>query len=265
MRDLDHLAAILRSLLPCWDRCIVRGAPIDPDRASGIRRLLHRDPETGDEPTLYETPRRWVAIDVDGIPLPPGVLATDIEGCARVAIRHLPVEFHGKKCVAVATAQHGIRPDIRLRLCFWLDGVTTLEVRLNRGSAASRVVDLCTIRPVQCIYVAAPVLADGVPDPVPDRLVVLPGEPLVSIRPLPTPKPRETPRVDGSRPRPPSGGCPDRYRDAALTGIAGTLMATTEGGRHVALTAAAAKAVRTWPVRRLANRAESSSATPPTC
>jgi hypothetical protein len=251
VHGLDHLGAILRSLLPCWDRCAVRGSLISGSPARGIRRLLHPDAKTGDQPTLYEVPRRHVAIDVDGdaIHRPADIPATDIAGCARIAISHLPVEFHGRACIAVATGSHGIKPGIRLRLWFWLDGATTRKV-LQAWFMDRPGIDLATFRPVQCCYTASPRLADSATDPVSDRLVALPGEPLVSIRPLPPPVKREaraqagqTGRVGQARRSPPpsSGNRSDRYRDAALAGIEAQLLRATENHRHRALIAAATR------------------------
>lgn len=237
VRNLDHLADILRSLLPCWDRCVVRGSLIHGSPATNIRRLFHPDRETGDQPTLYEVPRRHVAIDVEGVARPAGIPATDVAACAYAAIQHLPSEFHGRRCIAVATGSHGIRPDSRLRLWFWLDGAATRTV-LQFWFMDTPGVDMATFRPVQCCYTAAPVLDVGVTDPVPDRLVMIPGEPLVSIRPLPPPVPRE---VRPSTMPPPSGRRSDAYRDAALAGIKGALLRSTEGQRHHALVVAACR------------------------
>ena len=102
---------------------------------------------------------------------------------------------------------------------------------------------------MQPCYTAAPVLADGVTDPVPDRLVVLPGEPLVAIRPLPPPRAargaqrrRRDKRAQAARPTAAiSGYRSDRYRDAALAGIKADLLRATEGQRHHALIAAATR------------------------
>jgi hypothetical protein len=262
VHDLDHLAGILRSLLPCWDRCAVRGSLINGSAASRIRRLYHPDPETGDQPTLYEVPRRHVAVDVDNVPLPLGIAMTDIAACARIAIQSLPLEFHGRACIAMATGGHGIKPGvIRLRLWFWLDGAATRKT-LQGWFFGHDGIDLATFRTAQLCYTAAPVLARGVTDPVPDRLVVIPGEPLVTIRPLPpAPPSREAaPQKaaaqaggaaqsgaagqagEGPRSVPPSSGVrADRYRDAALAGIKGHLLVATEGHRHHALVAAACR------------------------
>ena len=267
VRDLDHLAAILLTLLPCWDRCIVRGSLIGGSPAVGIRRLLHPDPKTDDQPTLYEVPRRYVAIDVDGdaIHRPPEIPATDIAGCARIAITHLPPEFHGRACIAVATGSHGLKPGIRLRLWYWLAGAATRPV-LQAWFMDRPGIDMATFRPVQPCYTAAPVLADGVADPVPDRLVALPGEPNVRIRPLPVMPPRAArataqagqrrqptggngaEQPGGSRtierrsPSPPSGSKRgDAYRDRALIGIKDELLRATENQRHNTLIAAATR------------------------
>lgn len=243
VHDIDHLAVILLSLLPCWDRCVVRGSPIHGSPAIGIRRLFHADAKTGDQPTLYEVPRRWVAIDVEGIARPAGIPATDIAGCAQAAIQHLPAEFHGRACIAVATGSHGIRPDSRLRLWYWLDGAATRKV-LQAWFMDCSGVDHATFRPVQACYTAAPLLADGVPDPVPDRLVALPGAPLVPVRPLPAVVPRDARAGAGQAgrsPPPSSGHRSDRYRDAALAGIEAQLLRATENHRHITLVTAATR------------------------
>jgi hypothetical protein len=244
VRNLDHLAAILHSLLPCWDRCVVRGSLIHGSPATGIRRLLHHDRETGAAPTIYEVPRRYVAIDFEGIARPAGIPATDVAACAQAAVSHLPVEFHGCRCIAVATGQHGLRPDSRLRLWFWLAGAATRKT-LQAWFYGVQGVDLATFRPVQCCYTAAPRLADGAADPVPDRLVVLPGDPLVPIRPLPPlPPPRERlgpPGSPWSGPVPAAGSRSDAYRDAALAGIERELTRAGEGQRHHVLIAAATR------------------------
>jgi hypothetical protein len=247
VHGLDNLAAILRSLLPCWDRCAVRGSLLNGSPAIGIRRLFHPDTETGDAPTLYEVPRRWIAIDVDGIKRPSEIEATDIAGCAKIAIQSLPTEFQGRRCIAFATASHGVKLGvIRMRLWYWLDGAATRRV-LQPWFFGCDGIDLATFRPAQPCYTAAPILARGVIHPVPERLVVIPGEPLVTIRPLPAPVPREARaqmeqagRVAQSPPLS-SGYRSDRYRDAALAGIKGQLLSATEGHRHHALVAAACR------------------------
>jgi hypothetical protein len=86
--DLRHLGEILLELLSYRDRCVVRGSLIHGSPASGIRRLYHPCKKTGDPPTLYEIPRRWIAIDVDGdvFERPASLAAADVAGCARIAM-----------------------------------------------------------------------------------------------------------------------------------------------------------------------------------
>lgn len=240
VRDLDHLAEILRELLPLRDRCIVRGGLLHGSPAHGIRRLANPNPATGDEPTLYDKPRLWVAIDLDGLPLPPGIAAADLAACARHAIGALPPEFRGRACIAVATASHGIKRGCRLRLWFWLRGAATRQV-LQHWFMDRPHVDLAAFRPAQPCYTAAPLFDPGIRDPMPVRLVVLPGaaagiEAMVPVRPLPPPPP---PRPAPAPPPPAVGGRAEKHRDAALTAIAGRLRHVGEGNRHAALTAEA--------------------------
>ena len=66
--DLATLGALLETLLPRPDCAVVRGQPVGP--VHGVRRLVHPDAKTGDAPTLLDTPRRWLALDMEGIALP---------------------------------------------------------------------------------------------------------------------------------------------------------------------------------------------------
>jgi hypothetical protein len=118
--DLVSLQRLLERLERRQDCCVVRGAIADSARVKGVRRLLYTDPETGDEPTLHEVPRRWVALDFDHLLRPDWIAPADLLGCACVAIRTLPGEFQNAAFVVQATASHGLKPGIRLRLWCWL-------------------------------------------------------------------------------------------------------------------------------------------------
>lgn len=152
-------------------RCLVRAAPINGP-AKGIRRLLHRDPETGDEPTLREIPRRWLALDLDGIARPNTVSASDLTGCARAALSGLPSAFRAASCVIQATAGHGRKPGSRLRLWFWLDR-PVVRAELEVWFAGCPEVDPVSFRPAQVIYTAAPVFETGLVDHLPARIALL--------------------------------------------------------------------------------------------
>ena len=179
--DLAGLVKGLRTLQSQPQQCVVRGALVDGPVARGIRRLLHHDPQTGDQPTLREAPRLWVALDMDGLERPAGVDAADLLGCARAVIPSLPSGFHAASCAIQATAGHGRKPGSRLRLWFWLDrpvGRTELEVWF-----AGHSVDAVSFRAAQVIYTAAPAFEDGISDHLPERLAVLTGAAEVSVPP----------------------------------------------------------------------------------
>jgi hypothetical protein len=177
---LYHLEEDLQRLIRQPDRCIVRGQIANLGRTTGVRRLLH--PDGPDPASLVEVPRRWLPLDIDGLARPAVIAAADLIACAGTAIAALPREFHGARCLVQATASHGFKPGLRLRLWYWLDRpVSTAE--LKRWLPAE-VVDHAVFSAAQIIYTAAPVF-DGASDPLPVRLVqYMSGDPVVQV-PLP--------------------------------------------------------------------------------
>ena len=213
--DLDALAGLLAELLPRQDCAVVRGAIIDTARTRGVRRLAHPDPVTGDVATLREHPRRWLALDLDGLPLPPAISVRDLAGCGGFARSMLPPVFHHARMIVQASASHGIKPGARLRLWIWLDRALT-GPELSRWLHGAPV-DHAVFRSVQPIYTAAPAFADGAADPMPLRLLLLPGAiehvavPCPEALALPPPRPmRALPR--------PSAPNASRFALAALAG-----------------------------------------------
>ena len=171
--DLAGLADVLRELLTAPRCCILRGEPVAGARMEGVRRLLHPDPETGDAPTLREVPRRWVAVDLDSVPLPEGTDARDLAACADAVRRFLPHAFRDAAAIVQATAGHGIKPGARLRWWAWLSRPVAgadLETWFQGCP-----VDPATFRTVQPIYTAVPLFAAGAVDPLPERLALVPG------------------------------------------------------------------------------------------
>lgn len=170
--DLDALHPLLLDLLKRPDTCVLRGAIADPARVHGVRRLLHPDPKTGDAATLLDVPRAWLALDLDGLPLPDGLDPHDLAACGRLARLALPDAFHGAGCVIGATAGHGFKPGARLRLwCFLTRPMIGAELKRWLGAAP---VDQAVFSAAQAIYTAAPVFV-GMTDPLPARLVRLDG------------------------------------------------------------------------------------------
>lgn len=225
--DLNALYRLLLRLLPRSECCIVRGALINGSPARSIRRLLHPCPRTGDVPTLRDAPRTWVALDMECIILPPTISAADLAGCARIAVATLPAAFQGAAAIVQASASHGLRPDLRLRLWYELDRPTWGH-ELKRWLAGTPA-DPSVFSAAQPIYTAAPLFV-GMADPLPMRLLWLPGEALVrvpspaTLAPLPRPS-RSAPALLLTQAH--------RYVRAALEAAAGRI-ATAEK-RHPAI------------------------------
>jgi hypothetical protein len=227
---LDHLEEDLRRLIHQPDRCIVRGQIAEIGRSHGVRRLLH--PEGDDRVSLVEVPRRWLALDIDNVPRPANVPVSDLTACAGIAITALPPEFHSARCLAQATAGHGYKPGLRLRLWYWLDRpLGTAE--LKRWLAAAPV-DHALFGAAQPIYTAAPVFAGHRGDTLPTRLVKLPlGDACVFVPEIPEPEPHREPA-----PVKPSRGL-SRYAETAIDNAARSIAESREGGRDHAINSAA--------------------------
>ena len=242
--SLVALHGILAKLLPRPDLAIVRGAIADPARAHGVRRLLHPAPKSGDLPTLREVPRRWVALDMDGIPAAAGLDVTDLHACLGVVRPLLPAGFHGAALVVQATAGHAIKAGLRLRLWAWLSR-PAMGAELARWLAGVPGLDRASFRPVQVIYTAAPILADGATDPLPHgRLHFATGRSTVEVpapHNLAPPARRAMPAFAPTATSLPSA----RYGAAALARAAANIMAQPEGGRHETAVAEA------WGLARL--------------
>jgi len=229
--DLDALHALLRRLGDRRDCCILRGAAADPAQVRGVRRLLHDDAETGDHATLREAPRRWLALDLDSVPLPAGTDLHDLAGCARAVLPLLPAPFRRAAVIATATASHGIAPGARLRLWFWCDRPLT-GAECKRWLAGAPV-DRSVFGAAQPIYTARPVFI-GRGDPLPHRLVRLDGEPLV-----------RAPSAAALAPPPPAAAQAAQSGRNTLGRVAAlirTVHAAPEGQRHPTLFWAACRA-----------------------
>jgi hypothetical protein len=217
---LDHLEDDLRRLLRQPDRGIVRGQIADAGRVTHVRRLLH--PDGSDPASLIDVPRRWLALDVDGLGRPATIAAANLVACAGIAIAALPAEFHAARCLVQATASHGFKPGLRLRLWFWLDRPVS-SAELKRWLPAG-LVDHAVFSAAQIIYTAAP-LFDGARDPLPVRLVRLQGTGCVTVPELPEPE----------RPRPPPPVKPatglSRYGEVTLDNAWRRIAGAREGER----------------------------------
>ena len=221
---------LLQWLLPRPDRCVVRGEPIGEMR--GIRRLVFPCKKTGAAPTLRDVPRRWLAVDWDGIHRPANVRADDLEACGDAALEHMPEAFRQAGCIVQASASHGLKEGLRLRGWFWCDRpMTTRELmRWLAGTSC----DPSVWRPAQPIYTAAPVFTPGRAEHLRQRIYMMPGSPwepwLVcpSAEALADPPPQPQPPPE----RIARGRHANAYVDAALAKAADAIIGAGEGKRH---------------------------------
>jgi hypothetical protein len=224
LTGLYALHDLLKILVLQSEKCVVRGALIASPQAARIRRLALPDAETGDAPTLREVPRRWVALDCEGIERPAHIPAADLEACA-----DYPPVFQRTMHIVQASARHGLLPDIRLRLWFWCDrpmGGDELKKWLKGTSC-----DASVFRTNQPIYTAAPVFEPGHTDHLPERLKLLDGESWLrcpSVEELAPPPPRAPVPAE----RIATGSVGDAYARGALIGAANAIIGAGEGNRH---------------------------------
>jgi hypothetical protein len=239
LQDIRHL---LEKLLPRSERAVVRGALIDCDAAENIRRLVHPDEKTSDAATLRDVPRRWLALDADGVARPDDVAPTDLLACADAVIDRLPPAFSRAACIVQATGSHAIKPGCRLRLWYWCD-------RPLAGDEAARWLektpcDPSVFRCAQLIYTAAPVFSPGVQDHLPARLIEWPGEDWLrcpDAEALAAPK-SERPNTDGQTVA--GNTSATKYGRGALIKAADAILQAREGKRHLTITVEAANLAR---------------------
>jgi hypothetical protein len=222
------------------DCCVVRAAILDPARTQGVRRLLFPDSKTGEQPTLREVARQWVALDFDNLPPPENVQVADLASCAVVAIERLPLAFRGSACIVQATASHGIKPGLRLRLWYWLSRPTT-GAELKAWLRATPV-DKSVFNGAQPIYTAAPVFLDGATSPIRIRLAMLPGRHAVDVPTQDVLKVQPVAALPVRvRPTVPQTG---RQSFAALSRAALRIALAVEGTRHRTLVVEASRLSR---------------------
>jgi hypothetical protein len=234
---LDSIAVVLADLIGDRRSAAIRGALIGPAVAIGIRRLLHDQEATETEPaakaTIRDVLRSWLALDIEGIERPTDVAVTDLAGCAQVAIATLPTAFRDARCIVQATASHGIKPDIRLRLWYWLDRPTS-GAEAKRWLAGSPA-DPAIFTANQTIYTAAPVFVAGAVDPLPARLAELPGAPCVAVPSAEALAPPPEPPRPAPGPREPVS---DKTIDHIIDDAIGRVRGAAKGAGHNAMMAA---------------------------
>lgn len=192
--DISTPAKLLEAIqrLSSENVLVIRGAAAC-DRQPLIRRKAH-DRARGDE-GFIETPRAWMALDIDGLKLP---AMTDWREDPDAVIEHavglLPECFHDATIVWQFTGTHGLERAadrrwtgnyvgdvVRLRLWVLLDRAIdeSLAVAWTRSMSGPLALDPAVSRTVQMIYVARPTTEAGTDplQPLIDR-----GTPVVGLR-----------------------------------------------------------------------------------
>jgi hypothetical protein len=188
---LDDIAKVIDSAGS--NTVAVIGEPTDA-AVMGARRLMYDDPRTGDRATLAATKHCYLLIDIDSAPCPEGLdPIADPEAAVKHVVRHdLPPEMHDRDVYWQLTSGAGFKSGIRLRLCFWLDRPLWCK-EMKEWVGGLDYVDGAIYTPNQPIYVAKPILAKGLTDPVPRRSgicrgtyrTVSPPDPILSPHPQP--------------------------------------------------------------------------------
>ena len=151
---------------------IIRGAPLPGINRHYTRRLLHKDPKTGEDPNFAPQPRRWLTVDCDHLPEPP---LTDLVNRPVDAVQHvigrLPPELHDVTCFWQLSSSAGLpssEGSLSLHLWYWC-ACPYSDEELSRWASfvnrEDRLVDAAVYRPVQPHYIAAP-LFSGMADPL---------------------------------------------------------------------------------------------------
>ena len=187
--------------------------------------------------TIIDAAKQWMAIDLDGLPMPHGI-GGSLRTIATHARTRLPLEFRGAWCIVTATSAYGIdRKGVHLRFWFWLDRPLTCAEK-TRWLDKQPFIDPAIYRSEnQPIYTAGPVFLG---DPLLDdpmfgvsRVITLDGEPCVttpSAKMLNTPKTipfiARAPRMQAA-----PGGDPI----GLVLGAMQAIEVTPPGARHVVI------------------------------
>ncbi|GJD47271.1 hypothetical protein AFCDBAGC_5164 [Methylobacterium cerastii] len=160
--------------------CVIRGRP---GPGCDIRRTARLG-------VLFENvPRRWSMHDFDAVACPDWLNWRAEPAAAADFLRLLlPPQFHEATCWWSFTGSQGFKPGLRMRLAFWHDvAISGADLKLwlcerepIPGKPRKSWPQICPVdgsiySHVQPIYVAKPVLAAGVVDPVPQRTGILRG------------------------------------------------------------------------------------------
>lgn len=165
LEGLDDLYALLKVLSSTPDVFVIRGAPDPGFVESDVEWVPRRSREDSATfvggPPFIECAHHWAALDADEFPH-----ATLEEFKAA-----LPGELRDERMIWQWSAKAHMSPNVRGRLWAWSDDPMTDEEW--RPLAKGWGFDPSVFRTVQPIYTAAPGFPEGMPDPIPERIVWL--------------------------------------------------------------------------------------------
>ena len=152
-------------------------------------------------PTFEERPRRWLILDVDRVPVPPH-LGEDWPFEPETVVEHvlglLPEPFAEASCwwqlsSSAMTPACGSTPaatsdTVRIKLGFWLSRPLGSRDAKLWMLAEQAPVDPAVLQTIQLTYIAHPIFAGGLIDPLPRRIGFRAG--LDSVVQVPDPLPR---------------------------------------------------------------------------
>lgn len=262
---IEALAMELEQLAKDPNACVIRGAIKDKNKDKKVvnrRQHVGKDGVEGDWDN-HRPGRRWVAFDIDKLPLPEHLRPGDVvtRQAARVIAAHarstLPEEFRGASCAYHFSGSAGLRgwQDVSMHLWFWMDRpVFDLSWR---AWADGKGVDASLFKAVQPHYTADPVIDGGEDHLAGVRFGLLDGEPEVvacaSLHDFDGWQKAEDLRIAAKRAeiearRAAIVGAPQQSASAlrqyvlqALAGAVGDIMSAPVGNRHGTLTAKAHK------------------------
>ena len=202
---ISSLSAMLKMVEARRDCMVIRGAArpdLDLDRPQLRRKTHFQTPPAG---------RSWILIDVDKVPLPPGLsLQRDVAAVCEHLVGRLPAEFHQASYHWQLSSSAGITDSsvVSLHLWFWLDRPVT-DTQLKAWSTywnaevGIKLIDPALFNDVQAHFTAAPVFV-GLDDPFPVRSGLV--RKAIDEVALKLPRPRKAHSARVGRPPLQSGG-----------------------------------------------------------
>jgi hypothetical protein len=154
---------------------VLRGAPL-PHVVPGSRYRRRARAADGSN-ALGDCARAWAMIDLDDVIAPEGVDPHDAEAVSAFLQTLLPPELRGVDHILQFSNSAGFTGDDRmLRVHLWFaltapvsDDDLRRWAMAHNARVGSRVIDFAPFNPAQLHYIANPILAPGITDPVPRR------------------------------------------------------------------------------------------------